>query len=137
MKMRLHILRNLCAGPGNSFVDWMLWICFTQLCIPSTALHGGFCLVYSDHLAHALPILFFMILFFDFAFLFHFFVILFLLLFHFPFIRSPVCSGTRPDCSCRKPCLCDLQASCSWGKASWETLLQVNGLRYVVVYTFT
>lgn len=41
-------------------------------------------------------------------------------------IRSPVCSGTRPGCCCRKLCLYGLQASCLWGKASWETLPQVS-----------
>lgn len=43
-----------------------------------------------------------------------------------PRCRSPACSGTRPGCWCRKRCLCGLPACCSWGRASWETPLQVS-----------
>lgn len=48
-------------------------------------------------------------------------------------LRSPVCSGTRPDCWCRRLCLCDLQASCHWGKASWETPPQVHRPQYLYI----
>lgn len=44
----------------------------------------------------------------------------------FLFIRFPVCSGTRPDCWCRKLCPCGLRGSCRWEKVSSETLQQVS-----------